>query len=187
MNQKYRRVLHILGVIVLIIVAAGAVSVAHYFGYCYNSSRALFLDQMLVVVVLVDVLLWIRTHQQKRLILSKELELSTAIKKLKHANLNTIKTLVESIEAKDEYTRGHSERVTRYAVAIAKQLKLSNRELCAIRNAGVLHDVGKLGISDAILHKVDALESEEYDAIKKHPGIAEKIRMSWLSRRTPGH
>ena len=87
----------------------------------------------------------------------------------------TIQSLIISIEAKDPYTRGHSERVTRYAVSIAEALKLSEEEIKIIQDAGFLHDIGKIGISENIIGKTGKLTLEEYEIIKQHPVIGERI------------
>lgn len=96
-------------------------------------------------------------------------------KKLKQSYLQTIKTLVAAIEAKDTYTQGHSVRVSQYAVKIAGELGLSGEEIEEIEIAGILHDIGKIGISDMILTKPGILEPHEYEIIKEHPAIGCRI------------
>ncbi len=87
----------------------------------------------------------------------------------------TVKAFVAAIEAKDPYTRGHSERVTRNAVAIAREINLSDEEVKLIETAGLLHDIGKIGVKEEILNKPSGLTTEEYDMVKLHPLIATKI------------
>lgn len=94
---------------------------------------------------------------------------------LKQSYLESIKTLISAIEAKDPYTAGHSERVRKYALRIARTLKLSHKQIEAIDYAGYLHDIGKIGISDSLLTKPSALTQEEYDIVKEHPNIGHKI------------
>jgi GAF domain-containing protein len=94
---------------------------------------------------------------------------------LQDAFVGTIRSLAETIDAKDAYTRGHSERVSLYAEAIARTLNLQEDELKTIRYAGYLHDVGKIGIPDAILTKPGKLSADEYRVIMKHPVLSEKI------------
>ena len=94
---------------------------------------------------------------------------------LQDAFVGTIRSLAETIDAKDTYTRGHSERVSLYSEAIARGLGLKGKELQTIRYAGYLHDVGKIGIPDAILSKPGKLTVEEFRIIQKHPVISEKI------------
>ena len=83
--------------------------------------------------------------------------------------LGTIKALAAAIDEKDPYTRGHSDRVHRFAVAIGKRLGVSQRELRNITVGALLHDIGKIGIEDAILRKPAALSDKEFDVMKRHP------------------
>lgn len=94
---------------------------------------------------------------------------------LQDAFVGTIRSLAETIDAKDPYTRGHSERVSLYSEAIARGLELKGEELQTIRYAGYLHDVGKIGIPDAILTKPGKLTLEEFKIIKRHPVLSERI------------
>lgn len=95
--------------------------------------------------------------------------------RLEHANLATVEALAAAVDAKDRYTRGHSGRVSAYAVAIARELALSEGDVARIRLAGVLHDVGKIGVPDAILSKTGKLTDEEFDIIKQHPVTGEQM------------
>ncbi|MEO0162294.1 MAG: HD domain-containing phosphohydrolase [candidate division WOR-3 bacterium] len=94
---------------------------------------------------------------------------------LKQSYLDSIKTLVSAIEAKDPYTSGHSERVRKYALKIAKKLKLKPEQIEELDYAGYLHDIGKIGISDALLTKPSPLTEEEYQKVKEHPKIGHNI------------
>ncbi|MBI2877087.1 MAG: response regulator [Candidatus Tectomicrobia bacterium] len=89
--------------------------------------------------------------------------------------LDTLRALVNTLEAKDHYTREHSQRVTQWAVEIAQEMGCSLEEIETLKFAGFLHDIGKIGISDAILGKPDQLTAEEFSTIKFHPLIGEKI------------
>jgi putative nucleotidyltransferase with HDIG domain len=89
--------------------------------------------------------------------------------------LNTIKSLAAAIETKDIYTRGHSERVTRYSELIALELGLEEKEIKDLRLAGLLHDIGKIGIDENILRKPSKLTEIEFKEIKKHPIYAANI------------
>jgi HD-GYP domain-containing protein (c-di-GMP phosphodiesterase class II) len=89
--------------------------------------------------------------------------------------IGSVRALAEAIDGKDAYTRGHSERVMKYSVLIAQQLSLSEEEVEDIRIAGILHDVGKIGIDDKILKKPAALTDEEFRIMKQHPQIGAKI------------
>jgi putative nucleotidyltransferase with HDIG domain len=86
-----------------------------------------------------------------------------------------LKSLVNALEAKDPYTGKHSERVTSYAVDIARQMSCSEAQIESLRSIGYLHDIGKIGIADNILNKPAALTDEEYQLIKKHPVIGDSI------------
>ncbi|MEW6075697.1 MAG: HD-GYP domain-containing protein [Candidatus Omnitrophota bacterium] len=87
----------------------------------------------------------------------------------------TISALALAVEAKDKYSRGHSDRVAKYAVAIAEYLRLSPEDLHTLRDAARLHDIGKIGITDEILHKPGKLNTQEMQIMHKHPEIGEGI------------
>ena len=89
--------------------------------------------------------------------------------------LNTIHALVTAIEASDSYTRGHSERVTRYSLAIAKEIGISPDRLKIMERAAILHDIGKIGINMALLHKIEKLTAEDIDDLQQHPLIGIRI------------
>ena len=88
---------------------------------------------------------------------------------------DTLLSLVTTIEARDPYTRDHSQRVTQWAVRIAQRMGLSQEELDMLRFAGYLHDIGKIGIRDSILMKPAHLTEEEMSIIRTHPIIGERI------------
>jgi putative nucleotidyltransferase with HDIG domain len=90
---------------------------------------------------------------------------------LERANLATIEALAAAIDARDPYTHGHTERVGDYAVAIAAEVDVPAADWPALRLAALLHDVGKIGISDAILKKDERLSAQEYAIIKSHSRI----------------
>ncbi len=107
-----------------------------------------------------------------------KLELITRIKSLLrmkelHDDLdhseNILFSLAEALEAKDIYTRGHSERVAKYSIEIAKRLGFSPREIEVIRKGGLLHDIGKIGVREDILLKPGRLTDEEMAHVKSHP------------------
>jgi len=89
--------------------------------------------------------------------------------------LNTIQALVSAIEASDSYTRGHSERVTRYSVEIGKRLNLPSDRLQILERAAILHDIGKIGIDLSLLHKQGKLSSQDISELQQHPAIGMKI------------
>jgi HD-GYP domain-containing protein (c-di-GMP phosphodiesterase class II) len=83
--------------------------------------------------------------------------------------INSVRMLAAAIDAKDPYTRGHSERVARYSIAIGKNLTLPEKEMRNLRISALLHDVGKIGIDDRILRKPGALSDDEFEVMKGHP------------------
>jgi HD-GYP domain-containing protein (c-di-GMP phosphodiesterase class II) len=89
--------------------------------------------------------------------------------------LGTVKALAAAIDGKDPYTRGHSERVSRFSLAIGERLELPDDEMEKLRISALLHDVGKIGIDDAVLKKPAALTDEEYELMKQHPQKGYKI------------
>jgi putative two-component system response regulator len=91
---------------------------------------------------------------------------------------NVLVSLAHALEARDPYTHLHSERTATYAVALAQAYGWSEEEYEDIRIAGLLHDVGKIGIPDMILSKVGKLSDDEFDAVKVHPVVSERICMS---------
>jgi len=108
-------------------------------------------------------------------------------KELSKAYLDTVHALVSALEARDAYTRGHTSRVTTVAKAIAKNMGLVEDDLFAIEIGALLHDLGKIGVPDAILHKPGPLENGEYGMIKDHPKKGEGIikNVEYLVRSVP--
>lgn len=95
--------------------------------------------------------------------------------KLQRTSLQTVNSLVRAMEAKDAYTSGHSSRVAETALILGRKLGLSRQELEMLEWAGLLHDVGKIGIGDAVLSKPGKLTAEEFDHIKTHPTQSEQV------------
>jgi putative nucleotidyltransferase with HDIG domain len=98
--------------------------------------------------------------------------------------LETLKALVTTLEARDPYTRAHSQRVSHYATALAAKMGCSKEEQDIVTVAGFLHDIGKVGICDTILLKTEPLTPAEYETIKTHPIIGEQIvqHLGYFSR-----
>ncbi len=94
---------------------------------------------------------------------------------LQESYLNTVRSLVTALEAKDEYTKGHSERVANFAREIAQELGFIQQEAELLYEVSLLHDVGKIGVSEQILNKPSKLSSTEYAQIRTHAMIGEKI------------
>lgn len=89
--------------------------------------------------------------------------------------LNTVEALVQALEAKDTYTSGHSERVGKLVVAMAEEIKMSEDKIQSLKYAAVLHDVGKIGVSEIILNKEGKLQDSEWESIRSHPVIGQTI------------
>jgi putative nucleotidyltransferase with HDIG domain len=89
--------------------------------------------------------------------------------------LGTVQALVSTIEANDAYTRGHSERVTRYSLALARRLNLCQESMGKLERAAILHDIGKIGIEVALLHKEGELSGDELEILQQHPTIGSRI------------
>jgi putative nucleotidyltransferase with HDIG domain len=109
-----------------------------------------------------------KVQERTRQVQEKHAELRTAY-------VSTVRTLAEAVDAKDPYTRGHSERVGIYASRIARELGCKSQFIERIYLAGLLHDIGKIGIPDAIITKPGRLTAEEYDTMKRHPEIGARI------------
>ena len=136
-------------------------------GYCEKSDK---FDQLLLLIES-----GIKSIKQMNEIKKINLELSDTYEKLENAYLETIETLRYTVEAKDTYTRGHSDRVSEYSVLIGKKLGLSEQDLKTLKIGGLFHDIGKIGIPDNILLKTEKLTDDEYSEIKNHPSIGAHI------------
>ncbi|MBI5748395.1 MAG: GAF domain-containing protein, partial [Nitrospinae bacterium] len=97
---------------------------------------------------------------------------------MKDLFIGTIKSLAQAIDAKSPWTKGHSDRVTEYALQMGKEMGLQDKELEDLRIAGLLHDIGKIGTHDTILDKPGKLASAEYEIVKKHPARASELLLS---------
>jgi len=129
------------------------------------------------------------TLQKQNALLARRIEESTKnlahlYSNLQESYLHTVRALAQAIDARDHYTRSHSENVARIAVEIAKEMRLSAKEIDAVREACVLHDLGKIGIQDSILNKPGQLDNKEWEEIKKHPLIAAQILESLTFLKT---
>lgn len=136
-------------------------------GYCEKSDK---FDQLLLLIES-----GIKAINQMNIIKRINDELKEASQKLEQAYMESIETLRYTVEAKDPYTRGHSDRVSEYSVLIGKYLGLSEKDLHTLKVGGLFHDVGKIGIPDAILLKPGKLTNDEYSEIKNHPAIGVHI------------
>jgi HAMP domain-containing protein len=94
---------------------------------------------------------------------------------LERGYLDMARALVASLEARDHYTAGHTERVGQYAVSMARRLGMDDEETARLKKAADLHDIGKIGVSDSVLLKPAKLSPEEFAEIKRHPGKSGEI------------
>jgi HD-GYP domain-containing protein (c-di-GMP phosphodiesterase class II) len=115
-------------------------------------------------------------------------EVQQAARENRELFLSSIRALAEAIDAKDPYTRGHSERVAAYSAAIAAEMGLPADEVERTRLSALLHDVGKIGVDDRIIRKPTALTEEEFEAMKTHPikGAAIMSAIPQLADVIPG-
>jgi putative nucleotidyltransferase with HDIG domain len=103
------------------------------------------------------------------------MEKAELFKKLQESYVATIQSLMSAMEAKDTYTRGHTARVSRYAVAIAKAMNFSREALEDVRLGSTLHDIGKIGIHEGILNKPSGLTPDELLIMREHPALGDRI------------
>ena len=136
-------------------------------GYCEKS------DNLNQLVLLVESAL--KSVDQMRIISQINEELSEKNEELEQAYFDTIKILRQTVEAKDPYTRGHSDRVSAFSVLLGKQLGLGENDLETLRVGGLFHDIGKIGVPDSVLTKDDRLTENEFSQIKEHPSIGAHI------------
>lgn len=136
-------------------------------GYCEKSDK---FDQLLLLIES-----GIKSIAQMNEIKRINIELANTYDKLEKAYLDSIQTLRYTVEAKDPYTRGHSDRVSEYSVLLGETLGLSDDDIKTLRVGGLFHDIGKIGIPDAILLKDSKLTDDEYSEIKNHPSIGAHI------------
>jgi putative two-component system response regulator len=113
--------------------------------------------------------------RQKTIVEERTAKLQEAYRTLKKAHLESVKVLAEAIDAKDPYTRGHSDRVKRMSLRLALSLGLTDDKLEILEYGALLHDIGKIGINDGILQKSGPLTPEEFQLIQEHPLIGVKI------------
>ena len=111
----------------------------------------------------------------ERLVEERTAKLQHAYRVLKKAHLDSVKVLAEAIDAKDPYTRGHSDRVRRMSLKIAISLGFTEDKLESLEYGALLHDIGKIGIKDEVLQKPGILNPGEYQYIQEHPLIGVKI------------
>ena len=136
-------------------------------GYCEKSDK---FEQLLLLIES-----GIKSIEQMHEIKRINEMLKESKEQLERAYLDTIQSLRYAVEAKDPYTRGHSDRVSEYAVLIGRKMGLSEDEIKTLQIGGLFHDIGKIGVPDSILQKEAKLTDDEYSQIKNHPSIGAHI------------
>ena len=136
-------------------------------GYCEKSDK---FDQLLLLIES-----GLKSVKQMDEIKRINEELEDSKEQLEQAYLDMVQTLRYTVEAKDTYTRGHSDRVSEYSVLIGEKLGLPEEQIKTLRVGGLFHDIGKIGIPDSILLKPGKLTDDEYSEIKNHPAIGAHI------------
>lgn len=136
-------------------------------GYCEKSDN---FEQLLLLIQS-----GLKSVDQMHLISHINEELNEKNEELEKAYLDTIGILRQTVEAKDTYTRGHSDRVSAYSVLIGERLNLSEKDIHTLKIGGLFHDIGKIGVPDSILLKSSKLSDDEYSQIKNHPSIGAHI------------
>jgi len=172
------------GILVLCFILLAEAQVIMMMGQVWRLSWWLYHGAMLVSVGLA---FWSLTAQRSRgqslrSIMEATLELEVNVgAELEHAE--TIAALAAAVEARDENTKGHNLRVANLAVRIGRAMELPTNTLRTLARAGLLHDVGKIGIPDAILSKPGALDPDEWTVIKRHPAVGHDILLRVPSLR----
>ncbi len=136
-------------------------------GYCEKSNN---FDQLLLLIES-----GLKSVDQMHIISKINEELKDKNEELEKAYLDTIEILRYTVEAKDPYTKGHSDRVSEYSILIGTKMGLDESTLHILKIGGLFHDIGKIGIPDSILLKDSKLNDEEYSQIKNHPSIGVHI------------
>lgn len=157
-----------------IIVALTAVVIETASVYFVVSISGVFIGSGMIILLILCLIRTIRniwkmeSNKQKK-------EMDKHREQLEEISLQLMQTLSTTIEAKDEYTRGHSYRVAEYSALIARELNWDEDEIRNLKNAAYLHDIGKIGITDNILNKPVKLTDEELGVIKEHTVIGAEI------------
>lgn len=166
-DQKFKKAMTIF----LFIVAAARLAMILFF----PKEMALYDRSLMVMILLIVVYLWFKDSKEYRILLDVYKKLEISQEQLKKAEIDAMASLIEAMEEKDEYTRGHSERVRKISLAIAEEMGLDYETRSIIDRASMLHDIGKIGIDDILLRKKAKLTDEEWSIIKSHPEKADKI------------
>lgn len=130
-------------------------------------------------ILLVTIRNAIRKRAMERQLHDYQVNLETRVKEqtdlINSFYVRSIQSLIKALEAKDRYTRGHSQRVTLYSMAIATEMGMSPAHIEDLRRASILHDLGKIGVTETILNKPGTLTREEFNEVEKHPEVGTQI------------
>ncbi len=141
----------------------------------FPSSQIIPDNIFLAVALCIMAYLWLQNRKDFHDLFLVHRDLEESQEQLKQAEIDAIASLARIEEAKDLYTRGHSERVTKIALAIAEDMRFDDAAKEVLTRAGILHDIGKIGIADAVLHKKEKLTDEDWQVIKAHPETGYKV------------
>ena len=158
---------------VILLFVLTAIRLALYFSF---PKAEIISDKVfLFIVFFIVTYLWIQEVRDYYYLLALNKNLEEMHEQLERSEVETIASLIKTEEAKDLSTSGHSERVTKISLAIAEEMQLSDEVKKSISRAGILHDIGKINISDAILFKEEELTDAEWEIIRSHPEEAARI------------
>lgn len=147
----------------------------------FLSAPLIVRDKVLGVITIYSQKPYHYTQEEKELLVTLASQSAIAIenaslfKTVRDGILDAARSLAEAIDAKDSYTRGHCERVAQFAIATAREMGVPESRMESIYIASLLHDVGKIGVSESILRKPGGLTKEEFESVKKHPLLSVKI------------
>ena len=170
-KKEYRKNKLVLIGLIIAMLAIAIESISTYFVVLISG---LFIGVGMLILLFINIIRTIKNvhtiemHRQKEELLKRN-------RQMEKISLQMMQTLSTTIEAKDEYTRGHSHRVAEYSALIAQEMGWNRSEIVNLRHAAHLHDIGKVGIPDIILNKPSRLTNEEYAVIKEHTVIGAEI------------
>lgn len=170
-KKEYRKNKLVLIGLIIAMLAIAIESISTYFVVLISG---LFIGVSMLILLFINIIRTIKNvhtiemHRQKEELLKRK-------RQMEKISLQMMQTLSTTIEAKDEYTRGHSHRVAEYSALIAQEMGWNRSEIVNLRHAAHLHDIGKVGIPDIILNKPSKLTNEEYAVIKEHTVIGAEI------------
>jgi len=150
----------------------GVLTVVMYYIFVAKEANILYGTVFIFVAFAVSTN-YIRSYFTKQL--EEFYEAQKSKERFQRLSDQTIVALSDTVEAKDIYTKGHSQRVANYSVEIARRLGYSEQKIREVYYIGLMHDIGKIGVPDAVINKKGRLTDEEFAEIKKHPGIGYDI------------